>query len=273
MATKEYKVLFARTSMGQNGDPITQALRGLFQAHGAHFPIHQLMGEKYQLRGLRLVGTVWTGCFVKLRDDAPHVVDSLGDEHQLNLDAGSHIIEKCHLMYREQNNVLVWQVNRSAAGLTRLEQYLSAVMSQAVLLPLVMNEAELQRMLDGQVYEVDFVFDRPQQLGDGAPQWSRQAFDMMSSVDAAHAKFSFRAERAGWLSDPVKHAVQEMRNMLGIGRLKVRLTDDTDPIELFLAPLRDTIQVPLLLRYPNESDVFTGLEEAYTRNAGSIPHL
>lgn len=273
MATKDYKVLFTRTAIGQQGLPIAATLSTLVQTHGPHLPATRLMGEMFQLRDLRLVGSVWLGSFAKLRDDAPHVVDRSGSEHQLNLAAGSHIIEKCHLLYREQNNVLVWQVNRSSGGLARFEQYLSQVMSQVVVLPLVMNEAELQRMLDGQVYEVDFVFDRPQQLTNNTPQWTQQAFNMMAGADAAHAKFSFRAARAGWLSNPLKRTLQEMMSIAGIGKLKVRLTDDTDPIELFLSPLRDTIRVQMLSRYPSEADVFTGLEEAYTRNSGSIPNL
>ena len=271
MTMKDYRVLFTRTAMGQQGVSIAARLSALLQAHGPHLPAARLSGEMFQLRNLRRVGSVWSGSFAKLRDDAPHVVDRSGSEHQLNLAAGSHIIEKCHLLYREQNNVLVWQVNRASGGLTRFEQYLSQVTGEAVLLPLVMNEAELQRMLDGQVYEVDFVFDRPQQLTTNTPRWTQQAFDMMSGVDAAHAKFSFRAARAGFLSNPVKRSVQAMMSIAGIGKLKVRLTDDTDPIDLFLAPLRDTIRVPLLGRYPNEANVFTGLEEAYTRNASSIP--
>lgn len=273
MTTKDYKVLFTRTAVGQQGVPIAATLSTLIQTHGPHLPIQQLSTEKFQLRDLRCVGSVWFASFAKLRDDAPHVVDRAGSEHQLNLDAGSHIIEKCQLLYREQNNVLVWQVNRAAGGLTRFEQYLSQVMAQVVTLPLVMNEAELQRMLDGKVYEVDFVFDRPQQLASSTPQWTQQAFNMMAGADAAHAKFSFRAARAGWLSNPLKRTLQEMMSITGIGKLKVRLTDDTDPIELFLAPLRDTIHVPLLGRYPSEADVFTGLEEAYTRNFSSIPTL
>lgn len=255
MTTKDYKVLFTRTAMGQQGVPIATMLSTLLQTYGPHLPATRLSSEVFQLRNLRRVGSVWFGSFAKLRDDAPHVVDRSGSEHQLNLAAGSHIIEKCHLLYREQNNVLVWQVSRSSGGLTRFAQYLSQVMAQVVVLPLVMNEAELQRMLDGQVYEVDFVFDRPQQLTNNTPQWTQQAFNMMASADAAHAKFSFRAARAGWLSNPLKRTLQTMMSMTGIGKLKVRLTDDTDPIDLFLAPLRDTIRVPLLGRYPNEADV------------------
>ena len=52
--------------------------------------------------------------------------------------------------------------------------------------------------------------------------------------------------------------------------VRVRLTDDADPIDLFSAPLRDRITVQQQGRYPAAADVFRELESAYERNRSAI---
>lgn len=250
-----------------------EALLEAHQAHGDSFPVVVLSGEKYQIRNLRQVGRVWKGSFAHLRDDAPHVASPAGVERELALDEDEHVIEKCFFLYREQSNVLVWQVNRQAGGLSRFAQYLSQVFDEVVTLPMVMNEAEMERVLNGDVYQVDFAYDRPQSLTNGVPQWNQNAFDMMSRVDAAHAKFSLRAARRGSLLATVKTMLRELIPTDGVAKLRVKLTDETDPIELFMAPLKDTIRVALYGRYPRSSDVYAELESAFTRNTASIPRL
>jgi hypothetical protein len=127
-----------------------------------------LSGEKYQMRDLQHVGAVLKGSFVKLRDDAPHVVAADDQEHELDLEEGDHLIEKCHFLLREIGNVLVWQANRSSGGLTRAQDYLSSLFDELVALPMVMNDAELDQVLNGNLYELDFAYDRPAAMSPGS---------------------------------------------------------------------------------------------------------
>lgn len=53
-------------------------------------------------------------------------------------------------------------------------------------------------------------------------------------------------------------------------KIRVRLTDEADPIELFAAPLKDKIVVEQRGRYPTAADVFSELERAYDRNLGAL---
>lgn len=270
MTFKDYKVYFARSAMGKSGRPVAQALAISFSEHGMHLPALNVAGEMFQMRDLQRVGRVWTGAFVKLRDDTPHVVTAGGEEQELDLQEGDRIIEKCYFLYREKSNVFVWQTNRASGGLTRAQDYLSHLFHEVVALPYVMNDEELEQKLSGQLYEIEFGYDRPLNLDNQAPRWNKNAFDMMSRVDAAYAKFTLRAPRRGGLLDGAKNMVRELVDSNGIKKVRIKMTDDSDPIELFMAPLKDTIRVEVMGRYPLPETVFEALEESYTRNRGSF---
>ncbi len=266
MEFKSFRVYFARTAVGEDGEPLADHLAAAVAEHGENLPACDLSGEKFQMRDLTRVGRVWQGSFVKLRDDAPHVVAADDVESELTLNEGDHVIEKCHFLLREQNNVIVWQTNRSAGGLSRAESYLSQCLRTVVTLPQAMNDAEIDRVLNGQLYEIDFAYARPPTAPNNAPRWSQDAFDMMSNVDAAHAKFMLRAPRGGRLSRTARNMVRQLLNAPGAEKIRVKLTDETDPVELFMAPLKDRIRVMMLGRYAVAGSVYQELEEAFDRN-------
>lgn len=271
MALKSFKVFFTRTSVGVDGVALAAVIQTAVSQHGINLPIIDFSGEKFQIRGMACVGSVWKGTFVKLRDDAPHVVAADDQERELNLDDGDHLIEKCHFIYRERGNVLVWQANRSAGGLSRAEDYLSALLEQVVTLPYVMNDAEIEQVLRGNLYELDFAYDRPEAPTTQTPKWHQGAFDMMSGIDAAHAKFTLRAPRGGSLAERTKQMVREVISTGGAGKVRVKLTEDKELIELFMAPLKDKICVEMYGRYPMPAHVFVALEQAYDRCRDDIP--
>ncbi|NUZ07659.1 DUF6731 family protein [Piscinibacter koreensis] len=264
MAEKSYKVYFARTSMGQQGGSIAQALREAYEQFGPNLPPIELGGEGYQVRNLERTGRVWKGVFGRLRDDAPHIVDAVRDqEREIDLQEGDRIIDKCHFLYRERRNVLVWQTNRTAGGLSRAQQYLAQVLDDYVELPQIMNEAELAEVLEREVYEVSFSYDRPPSLGQSSPAWTQHAFDMMENVHAAQAKFVLRAQRGSGLTGAANRMVRRLVGEVGVEKVRVRLTDDSEPVELFMAPLKTTIKVSVIGRYPIPAEVYQALEQAY----------
>lgn len=273
MSFKLFRVFFARTAFGQKAGAIAPRLARAVQDHGSNLPVLDLSGDKHQMRDLQQTGTVWKGTFVKLRDDAPHVVAADDRERELDLDDGDYLIEKCHFLLRERGNVLVWQTNRSAGGLSRAQEYLGALFEDVVALPQVMNDAELETVLNGQLYELDFAYDRPAVIPGQAPQWNQDAFDMMANIDAAHAKFTLRAPRNGSLGERIKQMVRQLLNTPGTGKVRVKLTEDKELVELFMAPLKDIIRVEMFGRYPRANDVFAELEQAYGRQRENIPHL
>ena len=272
MPIKNFRVYFARTAVGERGAPMTARLREAVNEHGPHLPVANLSNDFFQMRDMERVGSVWKGSFVKLRDDAPHVVAADDQERELELEVGDRIIEKCYFLYRETGNVLVWQTNKNAGGLSRAQEYLSRVFDIFVALPQVMNEAELERALSGQLREIEFAYDRPHQLANQPPQWTQNAFDIMSRVEAAYAKFTLRAPKKGSLAAAARNMVRQLITSAGVKKIRVRVTDDSEPIELFMAPLKDSIRVEMLGRYPAANHVYVGLEEAFDRQRGSIPN-
>ena len=96
---------------------------------------------------------------------------------------------------------------------------------------------------------------------------------MMAGIDAAHAKFTLRAPRNGGLADQAKQMVRQILGTPGTGKVRIKLADDKEPIELFMAPLKDSLKVEMIGRYPLAVHVFEGLEEAFNRQRGSIPRL
>lgn len=271
VSQKKFKVLFARTSMGEDGVPLSTAFAQALAQYGQHWPAMQAGGDSYQMRDMVRVGSVWKGTFGKLRDDAPHVVRAGQAERELALGDDEHLLEKCHFLYKEADNALAWQINRTAGGLTRAQDYLSTLLGQVVMLAPIMNEAELQRVLDGNLYEIDFAYARPHAIAGNAPVWNQDAFNMMNRVEAAHAKFTLRAPRHGnLLGRGAKSMVRQLVGTIGAEKIRVRLTDESDPIELFMAPLRDSIRVELRGRYAVAARVYEELAAAYDRHAGAL---
>ena len=271
MAHKEFKVLFARASVGENAATLAGPFGDAFTRFGEHFPAVDVGGEKFQMRDMLRVGTVWKGTFGKLRDDAPHVVQAGQKEREIDLEEDEFLLEKCHFLYKELDNTIAWQVNRSAGGFTRASDYLSRLLDQVVLLSTIMNEDDLQRVLNGDLYEIDFAYARPHNLTGNAPIWNQHAFNMMNRIDAAHAKFTLRAPRNGSLVGRwAKSMVRQMVDTVGVEKIRIRLTEESDPVELFMAPLKDTIRVELHGRYAIADMAYEELSAAYDRNQETL---
>ena len=270
MTRRKYQVRFAHPLVGKSADALAEPLRAMNAHHGEHLPALDVSGDRYQVRDLKRVGRVWQGTFGKLRDDAPHLVTSADEERELPLDDGDWLLEKCHFLYREVDNLIVWQINRASGGMSRFEDYMSRLLDEPVLVPPITNEGRIEEILSRSIYEVSYSFDRPPSIDSRAPKWSQNQFDTMKRIDAGYAKFDFRAERGGQLSTRVKAMVRQALNLSGFEKIRVRLTDESDPIELFAAPLKDKIFVEQLGKYPRASDVFNELEDAYDRNRSAL---
>lgn len=270
MSKRSFQVRFARPVVGKDGKPLSLKLSVLFKEHGEHLPAQDLSGDRYQVRDLERIGRVWKGTFGKLRDDAPHLVNKSGEEKELDLKDGDRLLEKCHFLYREATNLLVWQLNRSSGGMTRFQEYLSHLTEEAVLVPPIMNTGKLEEILSRNIYEISFGYDKPPTLDARAPKWNQHQFDTMKQMNAGYGKFEFRADRGEQLSARAKALVRQALGMNGVEKMRVRLTDESDPIDLFSAPLKDKITVNQLGRYPAAADVFRELEGAYDRNQSAL---
>lgn len=272
---KQYSVRFAKTTAGKDGKQnLGHILADGFKQYQNHFPAKEIAGygtDQYQVRDLQQVGAVWLGVFGKLRDEAPHVVDKNNKETTIQLNAGDKLLEKCHFIYKPSKNVLVWQMNSHSGSFNPFSIYLYELLGTIININIAMNDADIQNILSRNVYELSFSFARPDSLYQGSPRWKKQSFDMMKDADAAHGNFKFRAARGGNLASGIMSTIKSMLGDGGAEKIRVRLTDDADPIELFLAPIKDKISVELKDGYPSSKDVYAELESAYDRRKSLIP--
>jgi len=236
-------------------------------------PIADIQNDKYQIRDLEKVGRVWKGAFAKLRDEAPHIVSADNTESAIPLGEDDHILEKCFFLYREESNVLIWQYHKSAGGISRAADYLSKAAGEMITLPYIQDIDKLEDALRKPIYEIEFDYARPpgEQPSAGPPVWDQAQFDAMAHLDAAKARFMVRAPRRGRLS--AERAKQYLLGLLGrpgTDKVRIRLTGEENPIDLFLSPVHDKIELELVGSYPDAGDVFVGLENAYDRQRDRI---
>lgn len=270
MAQRTYTVYFAKTLTGEGGEPLSAHMDAAFAQYGEHLPSTVVENERFQVRSLSKVGSVWKGTFAKLRDDTPHYVDHLNEERELALADGASIIEKCQFLYREHGNNLIWQVSMHAGSLSKASAYLSAVLNRVVLLPQVQNTEQLEEILNHDLYEIDFQYAQPPGLPEGVSRWSQRAFDIAGGIGAAYARFTLRARRGQTLAQGAKDYVREMIGQKQYKRVRVRISDGSEVVKLFLAPLKEQFTIEVDGRYPNRNLVFQGLEDAYGRQQDNI---
>lgn len=273
MKKKHFKVYFVRPSVGRKGATLKELIASLSKENGRHLPTEDIQNDKYQIRDLERVGKVWKGVFAKLRDEAPHIVGADNTESAIPLGEDDHILEKCFFLYREESNVLVWQYHKSAGGLSRAADYLSATAGEVVTLPYIQDSDKLEDVLRKPIYEIEFDYARSsgERPASGPPSWDQAQFDTMAHLDAAKAKFMVRAPRSGRLSaDRAKQFLLGLVGRPGTGKVRIRLTGEENPIDLFLSPVHDKIEIELSGSYPDAADVFAGLEKAYDRQRDRI---
>jgi hypothetical protein len=131
----------------------------------------------------------------------------------------------------------------------------------------------LNEVLNGDVYELEFAFARPAAAtaAGNAPIWTQRAMQILNDVHAAKANFTLKADRYGHLADNAKRWVRQMLNEPGlVKKVKVRLTDETQLLDVAVSLLRDQINVELFGMYPRAQDVLAELELAYDRNRERI---
>jgi hypothetical protein len=274
MDFKSYTVRFATVMVGATEQTLTTFaphLDSLFARFGENLPEIAIDGDHFQIRDLQKIGSVWMGVFARLKVDAPHKVDAHSKEHKLNLNKGDRILEKCYFIYRSASNVLTWQNNRNVSSLTKLQLYLNQLLSEYVSVNICMNESALDAILQRDVYEVQFNYARPNLALAGAPKWAQADFDRMKDLDGASSKFLIRAERGGRLSKKIGNFIKQAMSLEPVDKVRVKLTDETDVIDLFLAPIKESIRVLLVGQYPDKEAVYQALEDAHHRAERFLP--
>lgn len=283
MATsKTYSVRFANSNVGKNlkdnrqlRDVLDDLIRdhGVKDAVGHHLPSVELEGDYFQVRNLVKVGQCWRGCFARLRDEAPHVIDAQNIEKQLNLQVGDRILEKTYFLYYENSDILVFQMSKNVGYLTKFAHYWSSLFdSEYVDFPPAVDRNQLQHVLNSEIRYVEFTYACPPGGGTSSgPKWTQRAMEMLLPIHGAVGKFTMRAPKNNVLGGHIKELIKWLANRGEVERAKVLLQDEKDPIDLFIDPIKVKITVPIRANYPDEKVVLEELAEAYSDQHNRLP--
>lgn len=259
----------------KNKKPFIDLLKSL--TVGRAFPLNlseaQIDKEFYQIRELIQSGGFWHGCFGKLRKDAPHIVNGVtGIETSIKLGQDDKVLEKSYFLYHETENVLIWQVNSSAGGISSFKEYLKMVSSEYVKIDHIIDQAQLSSLLAGDVREVVFHVASLSSTSLKQLGWNNDAMRFLQTSGAASTKFEIKAPAAGKLKDRViKPFIRRLANF-GHKRtkLKIAVDDMASPVDIFLNTLKDSISYNKIGHYPDPVSIIGQMKLCYNRNKAKI---
>lgn len=229
--------------------------------------------DNFQLRELSNSGGFWWGCFGRLRKDAPNVVNSAtGAESALNLGKDDKLLEKSYFLYSEKENVLLWQVNNAAGGVAIFKEYLQKISSLFVRTEYILDQTQLSTLLHGDVKEIiinvsELSPQSLQQLG-----WNNDSMRFLKGSGAASVRFELKAPAAGKLTKRlVKPFVERFaQSSLAKKRLKIRSDLMTEPVDIFLNTLKDSITYDKAGHYPVSVSIIAQLKACFFKNKGKF---
>lgn len=269
---KKYKVVFYTTSIGQTGAPLRDALpnpllSGLKQP--ANLQSHVIDNHEFQIRDLQKVGNVWKGVFGRLRDDSPNVINAKGHEAALTLQPTDRLIEKCHFLYYANHDILAWQVNNNVAYISKFNFYLAQLLNSTVFVSAVVGTQALNKVINGTIKTIECKVATPKTPLGNVPNYSQPMFDLMNTVHGSTIKINISAGR-GTLAGKIRNLITWASANPQTKTLRAKLDGDEEPIDLLADRITDSIQVPMVGHYPDPTQVFKGLDRAFTDNQAEL---
>lgn len=229
------------------------------------FPIDEY---SYQIRDLHVNNGVWSGCFGKLKKEAPHVVGKNGAERPIGLSVDDRILEKSFFTLHERTGVLSWSVNQSAGGYTKFKEYISKLAAQGCKMAPILDQGDLNDILSGEVKELIFSVAGLNSASLKQLGWNGDAMRLMRGAGVGSVKFKLAAPKAGKLKDRViKPIIKKLASYNNDKKkISVRIDDQMDPIDIFLKPLKDNISYQKSGHYPIPASIIKQLDSAHDLN-------
>ncbi len=249
------------------------ALRDLLlMYHNRHAPAYSINDDaliKYQIRSIssNQNQTVFKAVFGKLRHDgAPEQAsENSPEESDIELLPGHGLVEKNHLLFFSDINLVVFQRNRNAGSKSHLQAYLNKPSyAKRVLVPVLTRDAYTRLMQGGPIKKVEFSLRRPAFSPDPEDELLRNFVNVFTDSEATRLKITLSASVGGSLLDNVKEAIVSLAKFGRTGVARATMVDDNEIIDLMLDRVVHRFQVDLLPngRRPDAQSMFTGLAGA-----------
>lgn len=276
MLTKSYKVRFYQGSSASATISVSDVFSKLAEYKKTHNnpPIIDLSGSKYELRDFVDInnGNVFKGVLAILRDDAPNIRQAQGSESTLKLDDGDSIIEKNYFLYFKEKQLLVWQVNGRASHVSRLGNYLGTSAGFSISFNDILSYDSITKLDSGKVRQLEFTIARPRNKNlFEADDWTESAIGVMSDAGATvmTSKLSIRGQGKG-LSENLKNSIRHLLGLDEIRKLKVKLSDEVEPIDLLGDRISETAIVEMNGLYPISDKMYSELDKAKGRQQDNL---
>lgn len=245
-------------------------------------PIRALIENKsdYQVRNLTRHdnGKEIRGFFVRFRPDVPlsGARNSLV-EKPVELAEGHEILEKNHftLFIGDNHEVLAFQQSLEGGSISGLARYFSAIAGEEMMVSFndILTTESLDQLLNGTLIKhVDFRIAKPRGLKyapDPEDIWTQKGFEFMNETGATsfQAKIAIRAPARG-LFTSIKNPLKQLLGSPQTRKLKIKLSDTAEPIDLFADRIKERIDVKLINGRPVSDAVFTSIWMAKVKNEG-----
>lgn len=240
-------------------------------------------GEGYRIKEVEKLngdeGLLLRGSFVRFRTDIPTAGERTSDtEKQVQLDINHEIIEKVHWVLCTHNNqeYLTFQSSMHGGTVHAFIKYLNFSDTQVLYQQNdVFSQGSIESLLAGKVVKsVEFRVGAPRsKKNQPNPEdtWTSQALDFLKDgATIFEGKVSTRSTISGLAGD----AVDNIKAMLGsptTKKLKVRVSDIDEPIDLFGDRIKGMIQVPIINGVVNSSVILLEMQKEYVRQRNRFP--
>lgn len=219
------------------------------------FPLIKIDDISYHIRGVtKNADKSISGYIVKYKENV-HDSSSLSslEEKVINLGSDNAFIEKNHfIIFVEKNNfqLLSYQHSRDGTTINTLISYLNSIFDINVVHEDILTKESLDEVFDkGMIKKVEFKIHKPvskHYQPDPNSSWTTNAFnEMMQSGATTFSGTIGTNSKTKGLTNRVKNEVKQMLKLESTKSLKVRLSNDSKPIDLFAERIYDKITVRL----------------------------
>ena len=270
----KYLIRFYEAKLYKSGKElrISKLLDALMKK-GESLPIRSLIenSSDYQVRGLTYADSEREirGFFVRFRPDIPLTGTRANlVEKPVTLDDGHEILEKNHfsIFIGDHYDVIAFQQSLEGGSISGLARYFSAIAGSEVVVQFndILTTESLDQLLQGSLIKhVEFRIAKPRSMKyapDPDDTWTQKGMSFMNETGATTflAKLAIKSPTRGLFSsikDPIKNLLASPQTR----KLKIKLSDESDAIDLFADRIKARIDVQLANGRPDSDAVFRSI--------------
>lgn len=241
-------------------------------------------GSDYQLRAVSHSNDgIVSGCFVRFREDRPIAGSRNHDiEKPVDLADDEEVLDKNHFLFFKKGAayVLAYQSTMEGGSAQALGRYIAAIIANNIYVTVsdFVSGETLDSLIRGKrVQYVQFKVAKPtakKYMPDPEDTWSQQAIEFMDNTGATRfeAKIVTYSQKRGLLNDVIP-SIKHLMSSKQTKKLKVKVSDISEPIDLFADRIKDKISVELKSGIVVSDDVKAELWKSMTRTNSRLSDI